>query len=63
VLQDSVALSWLPSVIFRRMHASPGGPDTESAPAGTPRTSARNLTLGRSTRVRGLVRDSMRMTL
>jgi len=28
------------------MRASPGGPDTESAPAGTPRTSARNLTLG-----------------
>src|SRR5262245_11802675 len=27
------------------MRASPGGPDTESAPAGTPRTSARNLTL------------------
>jgi hypothetical protein len=28
------------------MRASPGGPYTEYAPAGTPRTSARNLTLG-----------------
>ena len=46
MLRDSVALSWLPSAIFRRMRASPGGPYTEYAPARTPRTSAQNLTLG-----------------
>jgi hypothetical protein len=36
---------------------------TEYRPAGTPRTSARNLTLGRFARERGVVRDSLRMTL
>ena len=44
--QTPVALSRVPSAIFRRMRASPGGPDTESAPAGTPHASAQNLTLG-----------------
>ena len=40
-----VALSRVPTAIFRRMHASPGESDTESVSAGTPRTSTRNLTL------------------
>jgi hypothetical protein len=44
--QIPVALACVPTAIFRRMRASPGGPYTEYAPAGTPRTSAQNLTLG-----------------
>jgi hypothetical protein len=44
--QTPVALSRVPSAIFRRMRASPGGPYTEYAPAGTPHASARKLTLG-----------------
>ena len=45
-MPDFVALSRVPTAIFRRNARVARRPYTEYAPAGTPHASARNLTLG-----------------
>jgi hypothetical protein len=45
-LLDGRSVSSLPSATFRRNARVARRPDTESAPAGTPHASTRNLTLG-----------------